>query len=200
VRAAELGRQLSELLPARRRACPHCLDLAGRGAGNRQNSSGTWSAETARPSIYRGRLNVCEGDDRCFTRMGDDGKVESLVDNYKGRRFNRPNDVNLGIYILDSLAPLWYEDERRSGLLPVPTALRPRNVWSHRGRNLNGPRLRSNKVEHFYLAKSRPPAPKMRPPPPQDARGGQPRSPNSPSRPPISSPPPNPPSRQPPKR
>src|SRR5258708_12848100 len=40
-----------------------------------------------------GRLIVCEGDDRRLTRMGLDGKVESLVDNYKGGRFNRPNAV-----------------------------------------------------------------------------------------------------------
>jgi len=40
-----------------------------------------------------GRLIVCEGDDRRLTRMGLDGKVESLVDNCKGGRFNRPNDV-----------------------------------------------------------------------------------------------------------
>jgi len=40
-----------------------------------------------------GRLIVCEGDDRRVTRMGADGKVESLVDSYKGGRFNRPNDV-----------------------------------------------------------------------------------------------------------
>ena len=36
---------------------------------------------------------MCEGDDRRITRMGADGKVESLVDNFKGGRFNRPNDV-----------------------------------------------------------------------------------------------------------
>jgi len=41
----------------------------------------------------QGRLIVCEGDDRRLTRMGPDGKVESLVDNYQGGRFNRPNDV-----------------------------------------------------------------------------------------------------------
>src|SRR5205814_2356246 len=41
----------------------------------------------------QGRLVVCEGDDRRLTRMGPDGKVASLVDNYKGGRFNRPNDV-----------------------------------------------------------------------------------------------------------
>jgi len=41
----------------------------------------------------QGRLIVCEGDDRRLTRMTADGKVESLVDNYEGGRFNRPNDV-----------------------------------------------------------------------------------------------------------
>ena len=41
----------------------------------------------------QGRLIVCEGDDRRLTRMDADGKVESLVDNYRGGRFNRPNDV-----------------------------------------------------------------------------------------------------------
>lgn len=41
----------------------------------------------------QGRLVVCEGDDRRVMRMGQDGKWESLVDNYKGARFNRPNDV-----------------------------------------------------------------------------------------------------------
>ena len=40
----------------------------------------------------QGRLIVCEGDDRRLTRMAPDGKVEALVDNYKGGRFNRPND------------------------------------------------------------------------------------------------------------
>jgi len=41
----------------------------------------------------QGRLIVCEGDDRRLTRMAPDGKVETLVDNYRGGRFNRPNDV-----------------------------------------------------------------------------------------------------------
>ena len=41
----------------------------------------------------QGRLIVCEGDDRRLTRMGPDGKALSLVDNYRGGRFNRPNDV-----------------------------------------------------------------------------------------------------------
>jgi gluconolactonase len=41
----------------------------------------------------QGRLIVCEGDDRRLTRMGPDSKVESLIDNHQGGRFNRPNDV-----------------------------------------------------------------------------------------------------------
>ena len=40
-----------------------------------------------------GRLILCEGDGRLVTRMGADGKVETLVDKYKGGRFARPNDV-----------------------------------------------------------------------------------------------------------
>ena len=53
----------------------------------------------------QGRLIVCEGDDRRLTRMGPDGTVETLVDNYKGGRFNRPNDViyhsNGSLYFTD---------------------------------------------------------------------------------------------------
>ena len=41
----------------------------------------------------QGRLIVCEGDGRCVTRMGDDGRVEVLADRYRGGRLNRPNDV-----------------------------------------------------------------------------------------------------------
>ncbi len=41
----------------------------------------------------QGRLVLCEGDGRRVTRMGPDGKVETVVDRYQGGRFNRPNDV-----------------------------------------------------------------------------------------------------------
>jgi gluconolactonase len=41
----------------------------------------------------QGRLVVCEGDDRRLMRMNADGTWASLVDNYRGGRFNRPNDV-----------------------------------------------------------------------------------------------------------
>ena len=58
----------------------------------------------------QGRLILCEGDGRVVTRMGADGKVETLVDNYKGGRFNRPNDVichsNGCLYFTDPDRPL----------------------------------------------------------------------------------------------
>src|SRR5882672_1821900 len=41
----------------------------------------------------QGRLIMCEGGNRRLTRMDADGKVEVLVDQYEGKRFNRPNDV-----------------------------------------------------------------------------------------------------------
>jgi gluconolactonase len=41
----------------------------------------------------QGRLILCEGGGRRVTRMGRDGKVETLVDRHQGGRFNRPNDV-----------------------------------------------------------------------------------------------------------
>ena len=40
-----------------------------------------------------GRLIHCEGTGRRVVRTGHDGKVEVLVDRFKGGRFNRPNDV-----------------------------------------------------------------------------------------------------------
>ncbi|HEY5828935.1 MAG TPA: SMP-30/gluconolactonase/LRE family protein, partial [Hyphomicrobiaceae bacterium] len=41
----------------------------------------------------QGRLILCEGDGRIVTRMGADGKVETLAERYQGGRFSRPNDV-----------------------------------------------------------------------------------------------------------
>ena len=41
----------------------------------------------------QGRLILCEGGGRRVTRMGRDGKAETLVDRHQGGRFNRPNDV-----------------------------------------------------------------------------------------------------------
>jgi gluconolactonase len=53
----------------------------------------------------QGRLILCEGDGRIVTRMGADGKVETLVDRYRGGRFNRPNDV-----ICHSSGTLYFTD------------------------------------------------------------------------------------------
>jgi gluconolactonase len=41
----------------------------------------------------QGRVVMCEGTARRVVRIGQDGKVETLVDRYNGGRFNRPNDV-----------------------------------------------------------------------------------------------------------
>lgn len=40
-----------------------------------------------------GRLVMCEGTARCVTRMGHDGRVETLAAGFEGGRFSRPNDV-----------------------------------------------------------------------------------------------------------
>ena len=84
----------------------------------------------------QGRLIVCEGDDRRLTRMGPDGEVESLVDNYKGGRFNRPNDVichsNGCLYFTDPYKRRPYQSARYqagrgrtiSGTVPASIAWR----------------------------------------------------------------------------
>lgn len=41
----------------------------------------------------QGRLVLCEGGARRVVRLGDDGKLETVAERYKGGRFNRPNDV-----------------------------------------------------------------------------------------------------------
>ncbi|MBI3042415.1 MAG: SMP-30/gluconolactonase/LRE family protein [Betaproteobacteria bacterium] len=40
-----------------------------------------------------GRLVICEGDARRVSRIGANGKLETIVDNFQGGRLNRPNDV-----------------------------------------------------------------------------------------------------------
>jgi gluconolactonase len=40
-----------------------------------------------------GRLVLCEGDNRRVTRTATDGRIETLMDRYEGKRLNRPNDV-----------------------------------------------------------------------------------------------------------
>ena len=41
----------------------------------------------------QGRLILCEGGGRRLSRMGRDGKLETVVDRHQGGRFNRPNDA-----------------------------------------------------------------------------------------------------------
>lgn len=41
----------------------------------------------------KGRLVLCEGDNRRVTRRRADGSFEVLVDRFEGKRLNRPNDV-----------------------------------------------------------------------------------------------------------
>ena len=41
----------------------------------------------------QGRLIMCEGDNRRLTRREDDGSISVLVDQWEGKRLNRPNDV-----------------------------------------------------------------------------------------------------------
>jgi gluconolactonase len=53
----------------------------------------------------QGRLVMCEGSHRRVTRMGADGRVETLAERYEGKRLNRPNDV-----VCKSDGSLWFTD------------------------------------------------------------------------------------------
>jgi gluconolactonase len=53
----------------------------------------------------QGRLIMCEGSHRRVTRMAADGRLETLVDRYEGKRLNRPNDV-----VCKSDGSLWFTD------------------------------------------------------------------------------------------
>jgi gluconolactonase len=53
----------------------------------------------------QGRLVMCEGSHRRVTRMDADGRIETLVERYEGKRLNRPNDV-----VCKSDGSLWFTD------------------------------------------------------------------------------------------
>ena len=53
----------------------------------------------------QGRLIMCEGSHRRVTRMAADGRVDTLVERYEGKRLNRPNDV-----VCKSDGSLWFTD------------------------------------------------------------------------------------------
>ncbi|HEX6006066.1 MAG TPA: SMP-30/gluconolactonase/LRE family protein [Burkholderiales bacterium] len=40
-----------------------------------------------------GRVVMCEGGGRRVCRMTGDGRIETVIDRYRGGRFNRPNDI-----------------------------------------------------------------------------------------------------------
>jgi gluconolactonase len=52
-----------------------------------------------------GCLIQCEGEAKRVTRTEPDGQVTTLVDRFKGRRFNRPNDV-----VCHSDGSIWFTD------------------------------------------------------------------------------------------
>ena len=52
-----------------------------------------------------GRLLMCEGGNRRVTRMGADGRIEVVAEQYEGRRFNRPNDI-----VCRSDGSIWFTD------------------------------------------------------------------------------------------
>jgi gluconolactonase len=78
-----------------------------------------WTEETAEVSVFRepsnnanghtrdrqGRLISCEHDARRVTRTEPDGSVTVLIDRYKGRRLNSPNDV-----VVHSNGSIWFTD------------------------------------------------------------------------------------------
>ena len=67
----------------------------------------------------QGRIIFCEHGDRRVSRLEKDGGKKTLVDNYKGRRLNSPNDAavksNGDIYFTDPPygLPKRYDDPRR---------------------------------------------------------------------------------------
>lgn len=67
----------------------------------------------------QGRIIFCEHGDRRISRLEKDGGKKTLIDNYKGRRLNSPNDAavksNGDIYFTDPPygLPKGYNDSRR---------------------------------------------------------------------------------------
>lgn len=53
----------------------------------------------------QGRLVLCEGGNRRVTRWSADGRSETLMDRYEGKRINRPNDV-----VCKSDGSIWFTD------------------------------------------------------------------------------------------
>lgn len=75
----------------------------------------------------QGRIIMCEGGSRRVSRMGADGKVETLADRFQGKRLNRPNDVvcraDGNLYFTDPglRVPLGERDLPSSGVYRIGT-------------------------------------------------------------------------------
>lgn len=78
-----------------------------------------------------GRLINCEGEARRLTRQNLDGSVETLVDNFKGRRFAKPNDAvcrsDGSIYFTDPDKRVPYHERE------VPGREGENNLWDGAG-------------------------------------------------------------------
>ena len=75
----------------------------------------------------QGRVVICEGDARRVSRYGHDGKLEIVTDNFKGGRYNRPNDV-----ICRSDGSIWFTDpEKRRAFSEreIPGPAGEDNLW-----------------------------------------------------------------------
>lgn len=78
-----------------------------------------WTEETGHVSVFRspsnyanghtrdrqGRLISCEHDSRRVTRTEPDGTISVLIDRYRGKRLNAPNDV-----VVHSNRSVWFTD------------------------------------------------------------------------------------------
>ncbi len=78
-----------------------------------------WSEETGEVSVFRspsnysngntrdreGRLVTCEHDTRRVTRTEHDGTITVLIDQFRGKKFNAPNDV-----VVHSDGAIWFTD------------------------------------------------------------------------------------------
>ena len=73
----------------------------------------------------KGRLILCEGDNRRLTRRAADDRFEVLVDRFEGKRLNRPNDVvcrsDGSIYFTDPglRVPLAERDVEHAGVYRI---------------------------------------------------------------------------------
>jgi gluconolactonase len=83
------------------RFVPDHTGLAGTGSVYRQPANNT----NGHTRDLEGRLISCEHGARRVSRTGYDGRVETLVDSFNGKRLNSPNDV-----VVKSDGTVWFTD------------------------------------------------------------------------------------------